>query len=390
MTSLAASPVGKLVPITEFDARHGEEFSGFAFVPDPLPADVELEQTTWKTVVRAMQELSRLDQAGALIPNPGLLRRPLLRREAVSTSALEGTHAAFSDVLEADVTEDRVQSPEVREVRNYVGAAEFAIKEISNGRPLSVALLSDAHRLLVRHTKSDGTDAGKVRTRQVIIGADGCRIDEARFIPAPPDDRLKAGLDSWEHWLRRASDLPAVVRAAMAHYQFETLHPFHDGNGRIGRLAILLQLMTEGALREALLEVSPWLEARRADYQDQLFALSQTGNWDPWVRFFATAVRDQSASAVDRVNGLIEYQRNVHDVLWNNGVRGGAAMHIAEGLVGQPVISVSWAARMCDVTFPAANHAIQRLVSLGVLEEVTGRDYGRIFVATPVLRIVER
>jgi Fic family protein len=390
MTALATSPVGQLVPITGFDPRHGEDFSGQAFIPDPLPADVKLGQATWKTVVTAVQELARLDEAGALIPNPGLLRRPLLRREAVSTSALEGTHAAFSDVLEADVTEDRVHTPEVREVRNYVAAAEFAINEISMGRSLSVALLCDAHQLLVHNTKSDGVDAGTVRTRQVIIGPDGCRIDEARFIPAPADDRLKAGLDAWEEWLRQASDLPAVVRAAMAHYQFEALHPFHDGNGRIGRLAILLQLMTEGALREALLEVSPWLEARRVDYQDQLFALSQTGNWDPWVRFFATAVRDQSASAVERVNALIEYQREVHDVLWNNGVRGGAAMHIAEGLVGQPVINVTWAANRCNVTFPAANHAIKRLVSLGILEEVTGRDYARVFVATPVLQIVER
>lgn len=390
MNSLVGSPVGNLVPIREFDARHNEEFSGLAFVPEPLPDDVQLEQTTWKIVVSAMQELARLDQAGALIPNPGLLRRPLLRREAVSTSALEGTHAAFSDVLEADVTEERVQSAEVREVRNYVNAAEFAIREISDGRRLSVALLSDAHRLLVQHTNSDGTDAGRVRTRQVIIGPDGCRIDEARFIPAPADDRLKAGLDAWEQWLRKPSDLPAVVRAAMAHYQFETLHPFHDGNGRIGRLAILLQLMTERALREALLEVSPWLEARRAEYQDQLFALSKTGNWDQWVRFFATAVRDQSASAVDRVNALIQYQSELRELLWSKSVRGGAAMHIAENLVGQPVITVTWAARLCNVTFPAANYAIRRLVSFGILEEVTGRDYGRVFVARPVLRIVDR
>jgi Fic family protein len=147
--------------------------------------------------------------------------------------------------------------------------------------------------------------------------------------------------------------------------------------------------MSEGALREPLLEVSPWLEARRAEYQDQLFAVSKTGRWDPWVRFIASAVDDQSTKAVVRVEALLGFQRHVHEVLWSNGVRG-TAMQIAEDLVGQPVITATWAAKRHDVTYPTANSAIKRLVSLGILDEVTGREYSRIFIARPVLQIVER
>lgn len=387
LEAVASSPIGQLVPITGFDTRRGKSFEHFAYLPHVLPEDVDLGQDTWKAVVSATSAVARLDQAGALIPNPYLLRRPILRREAVSTSALEGTHAAFTDILEADISEARPQSAEVHEVLNYVVAAEHAIDSFRNRDRLSISLLAEAHETLVRGTSSDGPDAGRLRTTQVLIGPTGCTVDEARFIPPPADDRLKSGADQWEVWVNTPHDLPAVVQAALAHYQFETLHPFHDGNGRIGRLGILLHFMHLGELREPLLEVSPWFEARRVEYQDHLLQVSCTGSWDPWVKFFARGITAQAVRTVQRIDDLLTYQRKTKEQLRAANVRG-VAMDMAEQLIGVPYLTPTWAAKEHHVTYVAANSAIARLTGLGLLREVSGRTHSRMFSAPEVLKIL--
>jgi len=375
------------VPVSGHDPRLGRDYEYFAFLPDPLPESVLLEQATWIVVVEAMAALGRLDQAGVQIPNPMLLRGPLLRREAVSTSALEGTHAAFADVMEADIADGSSQTPEVREVLNYVLAAEFALAEIRDGRPISTSLLSTVQEMLVKGTKDEGPESGRIRTTQVLIGSDGCAIADARFIPPPPDDRLRAATDDWAAWLKRRNELPIVVQAALAHHQFETLHPFHDGNGRIGRLVVLLQLVHAGDLREPLLEISPWFERRKRDYQDHLFEVSATGDWNRWVRFFCAAIRDQADDTVRRINDLLRHQIEVRALLRSEKVRG-VAVAIAEELIGQPVVTASWAASRHKVTFAAANNSIGRLVGLGVLREATGRGYGRVFRSDAIFDIL--
>jgi Fic family protein len=377
------------VPVSGFDPRLGRDYEYSAFLPDPLPGSVELDQATWIVVAEAMAALGRLDQAGVLIPNPTLLRRPLLRREAVSTSALEGTHAAFADVMEAGVADESAQAPEVREVLNYVFAAEFALAEIRDGRPISTSLLSAVQEMLVRGTKDEGPETGKIRTTQVLIGSDGCAIGDARFVPPPPDARLRAATDDWAAWLEHESELPIVVQAALAHYQFETLHPFHDGNGRIGRLVVLLHLVRGGDLREPLLEISPWFERRKRDYQDHLLEVSTTGDWNRWVRFFCAAIRDQAEDTVHRINELLRYQAEVRALLRSEKVRG-VAVAIAEELIGQPVVTASWAARQHGVTFAAANNSIARLVKLGVLREATGRGYGRMFRSDNIFDVLNK
>jgi len=389
LDALGNSPVGQLVPVSGFDPRLGRDYEYFAFLPDPLPGTVDLDQATWIVVTEAMAALGRLDQAGVLIPNPLLLRRPLLRREAVSTSALEGTYAAFADVMEADVAEDSAQPPEVREVLNYVLAAEFALAEVKDGRPISTSLLSGAQELLVKGTKDEGPESGMIRTTQVLIGSNGCAVGDARFVPPPPDDRLHAATEEWAAWLRRELGLPILVRAALAHYQFETLHPFHDGNGRIGRLVVLLQMVQAGDLREPLLEVSPWFERRKGEYQDQLLDVSRTGDWNPWVRFFSAAIRDQAEITVRRINDLLRYQADVRGLLRAEKVRG-VALEIAEELIAQPVVTASWAAKRHGVTFAAANNSIARLAALGVLREATGRGYGRVFRSDAVFEVLNR
>lgn len=264
---LRDSPIGQLVPISGYDPRFKEQYDYFAYVPDRLPAKLSLDASTYNAVVEASAAMARADQAASLLPNPVLLARPATRREAVSTSALEGTYAALSDVFEADFLDADELTSSVSEVRNYVRAAERAYQLIEEGQPISIRMLEDLQRELLRGTPSDGPHAGSVRTTQVFIGVGNRRVTSARFVPPPADHRLRDGLEAWQNWIRDSSGvIPTIIRVAAAHYQFETLHPFHDGNGRLGRLVMALQLMSAGDLLYPVLNISPYLEQKRADY----------------------------------------------------------------------------------------------------------------------------
>lgn len=383
------STAGTLVPIDGFDARFNERYEHWAFVPHPLPDEVRLDARTWVIASEAMLSLGRLDQAGRQIPNPALLRRPTLRREAQSTSALEGTYAPLIEVLEVDPGDARRRSPELAEVLNYVRAAEHGYAAVAD-RPLTLQLLLELHQLLVANTASDGDDAGRVRTHQVVIGGALGRVRDARFVPPPPGPDLEAGVRRWVEWVnRRHRSFPPVVAAALAHYQFEALHPFNDGNGRIGRLVIVLQLLLSGTLREPLLTVSPWFEARRSDYQDELQRVSETGDWDRWVTFFATGLRDQADDTTRKIDDLVAIHLRAKELCRSNNIRG-TALDVAEGLIARPIITPTWVQNHYGVSYPSANNAVARLEQLGLLRETTGGSYGRVFAADDVLRVLER
>jgi Fic family protein len=387
LAAFRASPIGTLVPISGYDARYGESFAHMAFLPDPLPTSLSLEQETLRAVTDATAAVARLDEASIRLPNPLLLARPAIRREAVSTSALEGTYTTLDDVLEADFLEAREISAQVQEVLNYVRAAELANEWIED-RPITIGMLRELQRILVEGTPGGTTDAGNIRGVQVFIGLHTGRVEEARFIPPPPGDQLDAGFRDWIMWINGDDDLPAVVKMALGHYQFETLHPFNDGNGRLGRLVCVLQLVRHRELRVPVLDLSPWLERRRRDYQDHLLQISMTGRFDPWLRFFCEAVRAQSVRAVQRIDALLAWKEHTIERLRGAGVRG-VAVRIVEDLIGYPMITATSTARRYDVSFPTTNSAIRRLAGLGILQERTGRRYARVYAARDVLRIVD-
>lgn len=374
------------MPISGEDPQRGS-YEHFAYLPDPLPETPKLDHRAWTGVAEAAEALGRLRQACAQLPNPGLLIEPALAREAVSTSALEGTYAALPEVLEARLDHWRQSSPEVEEIRAYEVIAWRAFKWVRE-RPITLGLLCDLQGNLAEHSRAPSRDPGKIREHQVIIGPEGSSVADARFVPPPPDDRLRAGIEAWRDWIEADHELPVPLQAAMAHYQFEALHPFGDGNGRIGRLIIILQLLRAGTLSEPALIVSPWLVRRRAEYQDHLLHLSQTGDWNPWVCFFSLALREQCEALV-RVAELL--------VLWLDDVRqqiinrrwGGVILSIAQDLIDWPVITMKFAAQKYEVSVPTAKHAIDRLVEIGVLTEMTGRRYRRVFGARDVIDLVE-
>lgn len=388
LAALEKSPIGQLVPISGPDGRTGEYYEYFAYLAAPLPNAVELSSSTWTVVARAEAELARLDQAARQIPEPALLRRPALRREAQSTSALEGTFAPFEEVLESDI-EDRAQlSLEMREILNYVVAAEEAFTWIRE-RPLTSGLIEGLQRILVQGTPGEYSDAGHVRDRHVFIGPKDAPISEARFVPAPFGDQLVSGFENWIGWINAEHDeMPSVVQAALAHYQFETLHPFSDGNGRIGRLLIVLQLMRLVVLRHPILVVSPWFEARRSAYQDALLSLSQTGRWDDWVRFFAAGVRAAAATTHSRVDALITWQEETLTHVRTAGVSG-VAERVAGELIGAPILRASQVATRHQVSHQGAMNALRRLAELGIVQERLRE--GRVsFTAGPVVALLSQ
>jgi Fic family protein len=333
-------------------------------------------------------EVARLDQAVSQLPNPDILVRPIIRREAVSTSALEGTYVAFDEVLESDFIEEKLLSVEQREVRNYIVATELAVS-LLNTYPISRPLIGRIQRVIVRGTSGNTYDAGDLRQRQVCIGAIGKPIEHARFVPPPPGETLAEGFSAWEKWVNAESQIPLIVRLALTHYQFETLHPFADGNGRLGRLISILQLVSEKVLRLPVLNISPWLEQNRQSYLDGLLEVTRTGDYNPWIEFFSRAIEVQAKEGIEQIHNLLEVKEEIVDNLRKAGMRG-SGLQIAENLIGYPFIDVPTAKRLIDKSFEAANNAVARLVELNVLREVTGRRQNRLYACDQVMRVITR
>jgi Fic family protein len=357
-------------------------------VPDPLPSTLELSARTWSDVASAAHLLGRLDAlAKELLPNPMLVARPTIRREAVSTSALEGTFAPAAEVLSSEIDEELPRSHAVTEVINFIHATEHAIERRAT-LPISTRLACELQRILVVGTASEDWQAGQVRQTQVIIGPyKGCSVLEASYIPPPPGDLLNDGLSAWEKWIHAEGDLHALIRVAAAHYQFEALHPFTDGNGRIGRLIAILQLIDYGLLTEPLINLSPYFEVRSEQYRYLLREVSTRGAWDEWISYFCQAIAEQAADAEARMRALLAWRDSTLTMLRTTRVKG-VAIAVTEKLIEYPTVTVKNIAESHDVSAQAANNAVARLVDLGVLSEITGRNYNRVFSAQAVFDIL--
>lgn len=386
------SPHGALTTISGRHPRFGA-WQHVAFVPDPLAHETPvLSTSTFNAVARARAALAGLDSSARQLPNPSLLRRPVLRKEAQSTSALEGTFAPLDAVLAAD-DDDQPADSDLREVMNFVHSAEHAFAWHSEGRPLTLDLLNELQARLLKGTAADGEQAGKVRTIQVMIGAHrGAHIYDARFVPRPPGPELEAQVQDWVNWAAtdHADEIDPVVAAGMAHYQFETLHPYHDGNGRIGRLLIVLQLLYAGVLTEPTLTVSPWFEARRADYYDRLLEVSATGAWDPWLRFFADGLTSSAQDTARQLTDLLRVQSTLKERVRAAGLRADSAMLLVDFALSRPHFSVRQVERHLNITYTRANKLVGQLVAADVLCQTGDAAYDRRFCAPDVLAVLLR
>lgn len=377
---------GRLVPIS-VDEK-GRTVKHIAFLPNPLPVEFALENRTWMAVFKATRNLARLNAiAEERLPNPKLLVQPTIRREAVSTSAIEGTFSSLSDVMRSDVNAELPRSMATTEVLNFVRATEHAIKRIAT-LPISVRLACELHEILMSATPGQDWQTGRVRRTQVFIGSHRSRsIRHASYVPPPPGDALRDGLTAWEKWIHADADVHPLVRVAASHYQFEALHPFTDGNGRIGRLLAVLQIVDYGILSDPLVNLSPYIEARADEYRKRLRDVSTKGAWDAWVRFFCDALADQAYDAEVRIRALLIWREGMLVKLRRKGVKG-VALKVVGDLIAEPSVTVKSIASKHQVSVQAANHAVNRLVELRIIREVTGKQYARIFEAADVYGIL--
>ena len=368
------SPRGRLVPATD---------GALAFVPHALPSAVPLASGVVNLLVEASDAVARLDGVGETLPNPDLLIAPFLRREAVLSSRIEGTQASVSDVYEAEAT--GAPRGDAQEVVNYVRAARRGVERLGE-LPICVRLARELHAVLLDGVRGQETRLGEVRDVQVWIGSPGSTIRDARFVPPPPD-LLADLLAGWEAFVHDEAPLPVLVRCALMHYQFEAIHPFRDGNGRIGRLLIPLLLMEREVLGSPLLYLSAWFERRRQDYYDGLYAVSATGDWEPWLRFFLEGVREQAADAVARARKLRDLHEDYRRRLQEIGASGNA-LQLAEELFTSPVITRRLAAERLGVTSAGARIIVTRLEEAGILYAFRNTR-PHLFVARELLDLLE-
>ena len=359
----------------------------WAFVPSPLEPELKLDIPFVKSLSKADRGLSELAGIARTLPNPHLFIRPFMRREAVLSSRIEGTQASLSDLLffeAANTNEPDV--PDVREVANYVYALEYGIARLSD-LPLSLRLIREMHERLMRGVRGDTQTPGEFRTSQNWIGAPGCTLMDATFVPPPVEEMLTA-LDLFEKYLHAESDYPPLVRMALIHYHFEAIHPFLDGNGRVGRLLISLLLCTEGLLPQPMLYLSAFFEQHRKEYYRLLLGVNQRGEWVPWIRFFLTAVEVQSRDAIKRSDTILS--------LWNsyrNRLQEARASALLLSLVDElfsfPAISTRIASDSLKVTPRSAQLNINKLIDAGILEEATGQKRNRVYIAKEIISAIE-
>lgn len=384
--SFKASPIGHLMPISGYDPRLKREFNHWAFIPSALPDDVSLTTQTHSLVASAFREMGRLQSAFEQLPRPEILIQTSLKREAQSTSALEGTYAPLESIFEGEFLPETETPSDVREILNYIKAANYGIERVSE-QPIHINLLSELQGLIVEKTIGGQSSKGQVRTTPVIIGDHNEPVEKARFVPPPAGEILNTGYSDWEKWINAEHPFSHLIMIALSHYQFETLHPYNDGNGRLGRLVISLQFATLDLLNPPILNLSAWFNDRKEEYKDQLLYLSQSGNFDAWIAFFAKAVIEQVNSEIQRIKALIGFRNEMLAQIKSSGARG-MITEMPESILAAPYFTIQRIADKHHVSFPAASSAITKLVELGFLREITGKSYGKLFICTKVLDIL--
>lgn len=357
-----------------------------AFIPAPLPPQLHYDADLVLKLSRADAALSELSGLGRRLPNPHLLISPYVRREAVLSSRIEGTRASLSDLLRDEASEEPAdeEDADLLEVRNYVVALEHGIKRVQiDNFPLSLRLVREMHERLLSGVRGGELRPGEFRDRQNWIGPHGCEIEHAQFVPPPPGE-LRAVLDNWERFLHERDTLPDLIQCALIHQQFETIHPFIDGNGRLGRLLIPLFLIERGRLSESLLYLSAYFEAHRRDYYDLLQRVRTDGDWASWLRFFLLGVTETAQAAVRQAGQLMDLREQYRKRLSNKG----RAQALFDELFVNPYVTVSRAATLLQVSNPVARQAVNILEQEGILRELTGRSWGKNYVAMPILRAI--
>lgn len=360
--------------------------SGYrAFIPEALPPAPPLKFSDELRLLlsEADRTVGRLDGISAILPNPELFVAMYVRQEAVLSSQIEGTQSTLEDVLAYEAEGDAAAAPkDVAEVVNYVAAMQHGLSRLREF-PLSLRLIREIHDVLMRGVRGSEKRPGDFRTSQNWIGPQGCQLRNAEFVPPPPHE-MNLALGELETFLHDSS-LPVLIHAGLAHAQFETIHPFLDGNGRVGRLLITFLLCGRRVLSQPLLYLSVYLQAHRAQYYDRLTAIRNDGDWESWLAFFLRGVAEVSDNATATARAIIGLREKLrHRELPP------AAARLLDHLYARPILSARTAERLLNVQFATANRALEALAEAGVVREVTGQQRNRRFRFEEYLALFDR
>ena len=362
------------------------------FVPDDLPPEITYDSSLVTLMSDASNQLGELSGIGRLLPNPHLIIRPYVLREAVLSSKIEGTQASILDLFRynAGVTDDPLdrERKQMDEVINYVNALDICLKKIQKEhKPVNLEMILDAHKILLEGVRGHEMEPGVVRTVQNWIGPEGTKIEQATYVP-PLAEKIPDLLKNLDDFIQNPPGrMPPLVQCAVLHYQFEAIHPFADGNGRIGRLLIHLILSERNLLSQPLLYLSMYIESHKSEYYRLLLEVSKKGNWNDWIKFFMYAIITQARDAVSNIQKLMDLKQKYDEHLRSKKASA-SAMQLLNLLLANPWITIPKAQDHLGVTYPPAKKAVEYLVSVGILREVENKQRNRLFVAHEISDIV--
>jgi Fic family protein len=372
------SPAGKCVQTVE---------GYWTFVPNPLPPPVSYDDRLIYLLSEVDELLRELSEVGKVFPNPDFLVCNFIRREAISSSRIEGVQVSLRDLLFYEATEFREpKGQDVREVRNYIRAMEYGIARLDE-IPASVKLICEIHKVLLEDEKDEQKTHGELRRTQNWIGPPGCSLDDTLYVPPSVED-MKEALGAWEKYLNSHSHQLPLIPCALMHYQFEAIRPFFKGNGRIGRLLITFFLCERGYLVQPLLCPSVFFERFKDEYCSKLLMVSKKGDWPGWIKFFLRGVAVQSKEAISCARNSLKLRSEYQEKLEMAKKVPHSAHRLVEEIFINPVISISNLSRKWNRPFNSVKRGVLKLVEIGVLEETTGRKRNKLFVASKLIRLL--
>lgn len=359
-----------------------------SFVPNPLPPvpPIELSEDIVGLLVKANSQLAVLESIAARIPNVELFISMYVRKEALMSSQIEGTQATLEDIL--DPMLDTNTNRNIADVVNYIKATEFAITRLQT-LPLCNRLIKETHAVLMKGVRGQEKNPGEFRYSQNWIGGQGSTLKNARYIPPSPDDMQNA-MSDLEKYINIDDDLDALIQAALIHYQFETIHPFLDGNGRVGRLLITLFLMDKGILTTPALYISYFLKKNRVEYYDRMTEVRTKGNYEQWIIFFLQAIMESAGDATSTIDELITLHDTNTSVISKLGRASKNTMLVFDYLESNPIIDIGKTAEALSITFNTASSAVRRLVDAGILVQTGGGGRNRTFAYEAYLDILRK
>lgn len=363
---------------------------GYAsFVPKPLPPDppLELDSDLLRLLEESVGELGRLDGVAKVIPDPDFFVSMYVRREAVLSSQIEGTQSTLEDLLELELESDRKdRSSDAYEIVNYVHAMNFGLDRIKE-LPLSLRLIREIHKELLRDGRGSNATPGEFRRTQNWIGPEGAGLKQATFIPPSVSD-MKRALHDFELYLHAEDSYSTLIDVGLTHAQFETIHPFLDGNGRVGRLLNIFLLVHQGILRKPLLYLSYYFKLHRTEYYDRLMAVRLSGDWEGWIRFFLRGVVQTAREATETAEQLFELRESHRSLILEKGL-GQNGLLLLSALFQRPLVNVKVVASQLGTTFPTASRLVSAFEELGLLNEITGQKRSRLFRYEPYLALFD-